>query len=104
MQRPRQGPLPVRLVEQSRHARMAERALAGRERAGGAGTILGGVYYALEDDTPRRIGERLGVQPEEILNLNRSHYPTLQVTSKLYSGSAVRLPPQSGALRQPARR
>jgi len=50
------------------------------------------VYEALDDETPKRIAKKFGLEAKGVVTLNRERYPGLTQNSKLMEGTSLLLP------------
>jgi len=58
-------------------------------------TELGNAYFALEDETPFNIGQKLHVYGNQLVALNNWHLPGLKLRAKLREGTRLWLDPTS---------
>jgi len=55
-------------------------------------------YVAAENETPRLIAKKLGLEPEHIVNLNKGRYDGIVCNSKFRKGTMVRVPASASVL------
>ena len=56
--------------------------------------VSSGEYIAQDDETPRSIGQKLGVSPDLLVSLNKATYSGLHLNAKLHKGTLLQIPPR----------
>jgi len=73
-------------------AQVATQALNAQAAAVQKPFVAKGVYYALNDETPKSIGLKLPCEPREIVSLNRKRYSGISLQSRLKPGTELLIP------------